>query len=114
MTWFKRIAQGFNPGLVVRARCPESGTRRWGAAGDFKNEHQEINLGRHFQGGSCATRHPGLKPWAILSDHFMVSGHNRHRGKSNPTLNPEEANLTVISAVKFVTNPFLIEKLSDF
>jgi len=28
-------------------------------------------VGRHFQGVFCVP-HPGLKPWAILLDHFMV------------------------------------------
>jgi hypothetical protein len=30
------------------------------------------NIGCHFQGTSPSQTDPGLKPWAILSDHFMV------------------------------------------
>ena len=74
MKWFKRIAQGFNPGFAARKRCPESGTRGWGVACEFETEHQKTSLGRHFQGGCCAAPHPGLKPWAVLSDHSMVTG----------------------------------------
>jgi hypothetical protein len=45
-------------------------------------------LGRHFQGASCSTRNPGLKPWAILSDHFMVKNRSdlnssQHRSNSS-------------------------------
>jgi hypothetical protein len=80
MKWFKRIAQGFNPGFVAGESCPESGTRSWGVACGFKTEDQHTRLGRHFSSvvpysqnyGGQAARHPGLKPWAVLSDHFMV------------------------------------------
>jgi hypothetical protein len=34
-------------------------------------------LGRHFQGESCDTSNPGLKPWAVLCDHFVVKAHNQ-------------------------------------
>jgi hypothetical protein len=37
---------------------------------------QTAPLGRHFQGGSKLP-HPGLKPWAILCDHFMVKNPRR-------------------------------------
>jgi hypothetical protein len=35
------------------------------------------SLGRHFQGGTDYGRVPGLKAWAVLSDHFMVK--SRHQ-----------------------------------
>jgi hypothetical protein len=89
MKWFKRIAQGFNPGFVAGETCPESGTRSWGVACELETEHQKTCLGRHFSSvvpnsqnyggqadGSSAARHPGLKPWAVLSHHFMVVGKN--------------------------------------
>jgi hypothetical protein len=32
-----------------------------------------LNLGCRFQGTSPTPPNPGLKPWAILLDHFMVN-----------------------------------------
>jgi hypothetical protein len=56
---------------------------------EFETEHQKTSLGRRFQGGSCALPHPGLKPWAVLSDHFMVIGRNGTTAILIPTENPE-------------------------
>jgi hypothetical protein len=33
---------------------------------------RNIFVCRHLQGGSLGPHYPGLKPWAILLDHFMV------------------------------------------
>jgi hypothetical protein len=34
---------------------------------------QNKPFGRHFQGGSCAARYPGLKPWAIICSRFAAN-----------------------------------------
>ena len=57
MKWFNRTAQGFSPGS---RRGVESMLNTLNA------------LRRHFQGESSTTPNPGLKPWAILWDHFVV------------------------------------------
>jgi hypothetical protein len=38
---------------------------------------QHHTFGRHFQGDLGVLPHPGLKPWAILLDHFMVKNWQR-------------------------------------
>jgi hypothetical protein len=40
------------------------------------------NLGSHFQGTSPKSPNPGLKPRAVLSNHFMVKG--RPVGRADP------------------------------
>ena len=86
MKWFKRTAQGFNPGSSGYRTCPESGTRGWVRLADSQRGYQEITsrsplfLLRPYrptnyggQGGRILyQRYPGLKPSAVLSDHFMV------------------------------------------
>ena len=49
---------------------------------------------------------PGLKPWAVLSDHFMVKnyaiGERLSCKESNPTLNPEEPSVISESVISVV------------
>ena len=90
MKWSERTAQGFSPGLAEYRKCPESGTRGWELFVDSQREYQEPRVGRHLRGASLHFAYPGLKPWAVLSDHFMVkkqsmvptaSASRRGRGK---------------------------------
>ena len=73
MKWFKRTAQGFQPWVRWFRRCalkvaPEVRRALWNQNDNMLN----ARFGRHFQGAPCASRNSGLKPWAVLSDHFMV------------------------------------------
>jgi hypothetical protein len=72
MKWFERIAQGFNPGLVGRSECPESGTRIWDWLVESTYESQKYACRTPLSGRISRRAYPGLKPWAVLSDHFMV------------------------------------------
>ena len=85
MKLFKKTAQGFNPGLVGNGKCPESGTRIWDRFVDSKTRipgHAYraplfllCSLIPNYggQAGRILRRvYPGLKPWAVLLDHFMV------------------------------------------
>ena len=73
MKWFNKTAQGFSPGLTWFIRgalkaAPDVWPGQWiNAATPLK-----ALLGRRFQSVSGSTPNPGLKPWAVLSDHFMV------------------------------------------
>jgi hypothetical protein len=51
---------------------PESGAREVVTKFGTVDSKRRPNLGCHFQGTSPYASNPGLKPWAILSDHFMV------------------------------------------
>jgi hypothetical protein len=85
MKWFKRIAQGFSPGShgAKHALKVASESRVSGVA--MLIPRIALNLGCHFpavarqreamadkQGTSPRPPNPGLKPWAILLNHFMV------------------------------------------
>jgi hypothetical protein len=74
MKWFNRTAQGFSPGDIQHEPRPERAT-----------DARDVLSGRVFfcsgvgdpirsplQGEFMGTPFPGLKPWAILFDHFMV------------------------------------------
>jgi hypothetical protein len=80
MKWFKKKAQGLNPGLVDEEEWPESGTRIWDWLAESKYEYQEharrAPLSGHIQRGHA---YSGLKPWAVLSDHFMVKSSHECR-----------------------------------
>jgi hypothetical protein len=90
----QRIAQGFNPGLGSQQNRPERATdvksllaAPFGICADKpvtmtpRHEHPPIlQRGPNrspFQGEAWDGTYPGLKPWAILLDHFMVK--NWHR-----------------------------------
>ena len=93
MKWFNRTAQGFQPWVRLRRRsalpvrqsfalsseggkvAPEVRRGWWNQRGNIVN----ARFGRHFQGGLRASSNPGLKPWAILSDHFMVQNFRRKK-----------------------------------
>ena len=97
MKWFKRTAQGLQPwarwsrrgALPVRHSfalssdggkvAPEVPRDRWNQNNNILN----ARLGRHFQGALRASCNPGLKPWAVQSDHFMVK--NRVDKTARPT-----------------------------
>jgi hypothetical protein len=72
MKWFKRIAQGFSPGShgAKHALKVASESRVSGVA--MLIPRIALNLGGHYQGTSPRPPNPGLKPWAILLNHFMV------------------------------------------
>ncbi len=85
MQWFKKTAQGFNPGSVGKGKCPESGTRICGRIEESKYEYRghvcraPLFLLRPLipnYGGQAGrigrAAYPGLKPWAVLLDHFIV------------------------------------------
>jgi len=105
MKWFERIAQGFNPGSASRVMCPESGTRRGTGLARRYRTSLRTPVGRHFssfvpvalqtmtdrQGVSSITRNPGVKPWAVLCDHFMVKAFPVVNERvSSPTVNRED------------------------
>jgi hypothetical protein len=82
MKWSHRIAQGFSPGWTSPKTALKVATE-WGRL--FQHDHPKLShrsthpaliqhhtFGRHFQGDFGVLPHPGLKPWAILLDHFMV------------------------------------------
>jgi hypothetical protein len=82
MKWSHRIAQGFSPGWT----SPKTALKVATESGRlFQHDHPKLlhcskhpaliqhhTFGRHFQGDLGASPHPGLKPRAILLDHFMV------------------------------------------
>lgn len=72
MKWSERIAQGFNPGLDVARRALKVATEvrvfRWFCP---SIRRQARTSGATFR-ALCFAFDPGLKPWAILSNHFMV------------------------------------------
>jgi len=95
MKWSNRIAQGFSPGTRRFGLRPERATElgrfcnvfRRGAGKYFGQSfiafsvispircrglaQRNPSVGRPFRAFVVGT-HPGLKPWAVLSDHFMV------------------------------------------
>jgi len=83
MKWANRIAQGFSPGKTVLGNRPESedrlarlGKPGWNVRRCFIPGRPTCRLrrasvfGRHCQGDPRAVPDPGLKPWAVLLDHF--------------------------------------------
>ncbi len=90
MKWSNRIAQGFSPGWGKSEDRPESGDR----VGPFLPARPSQTLTAFISSSLDSTTHirsplsglswgvalprakalgnPGLKPWAILLDHFMV------------------------------------------
>src|ERR1700730_14769131 len=84
MKWSNRIAQGFSPGWADTQDRPESGDRRRCVSSHVTSRsicHAINSIQPGFtchavrsplSGRSYGLPHPGLKPWAILSDHFMV------------------------------------------
>jgi hypothetical protein len=96
MKWSDRIARGFNPGWGGEERVLPVRRSFWGYRGkggkvapdlwawpaDRCANNPDTHFGRHFQGALC-----DLKPWAILSDHFMVRTcptKNARRGECVP------------------------------
>src|SRR5258708_19297730 len=82
MKWSNRIAHGFSPGWATPQHRPESGDRMCGVESrpDVTNGVRvcDGHAGRKgptrspLSGRSSDLSTPGLKPWAILLDHFMV------------------------------------------
>jgi hypothetical protein len=62
--WFKRIAQGFNPGLRKALNRPESGDRDGHIVIGVLIHQPRPNIGCRFQGTSLSLPNPGLKPGA--------------------------------------------------
>ena len=86
MKWLQRTAQGFNPGLAGQVECPEDGARDSERFVGSKRECRKhvpraplfllrpdlpANYGGQA-GGYCGSEYPGLKPWAVLLDHFVA------------------------------------------
>jgi hypothetical protein len=96
MKWFKRTAQGFSPGKgpasewLCRGGRPKGSFRTrycvdpgaedlidgilmsWLAEATRYAVKVQNAVGRPFRAGLAAGGHPGLKPWAVLLDHFAV------------------------------------------
>ena len=87
--WQNRTAQGFSPGLLQKRDRPEprnlsgeQGDRRGGSGRDTalnswvgdENEQTQFSFGRPFRARPRSLINPGLKPWAILSSHFVAVG----------------------------------------
>jgi hypothetical protein len=93
MKWFKRIAQGFSPGKMQRRNRPERAADLGSkiplgflgieeqvlvcpvsqcAAGNGADPHRPLRTSVALAGRYVFGWLPGLKPWAILLDHFMV------------------------------------------
>jgi hypothetical protein len=82
MKWSHRIAQGFSPGWTSpktalkwrpsKAVSSSTTIPNCSLVRNIPALIQRHTFGRHFQGDLEVLPHPGLKPWAILLDHFMV------------------------------------------
>jgi hypothetical protein len=72
MKWLKRTAQGFNPGLAGQAECPESGTRGSERFVESKRRCRKHVPWAPLSGRISRLGYPGLKPWAVLLDHFVA------------------------------------------
>jgi hypothetical protein len=85
MKWSDRTAQGFNPGFDCKKRALKVAPDVWARPADRRPNNPNPRLGRHFPppplyprklrrtgGAHLATSYPGVNPWAILLDHFMV------------------------------------------
>jgi hypothetical protein len=98
MKWFNRIAQGFSPGKTDRGDRPERaadlgsniGIRLFGvkkrvfvcpvsqhATGNGVDQDRLLRTSVALAGRGVVGRLPGLKPWAILLDHFMFKNLQR-------------------------------------
>ena len=72
MKWSDRTAQGFSAGLGRALNRPESGGRK-GAFVDWRvSSTGRAIIGCHFQGIPFCIPNLRLKPWAVLSSHFMA------------------------------------------
>jgi hypothetical protein len=73
MKWSDRITQGFNPGLPGNKGAlkvaPECLGENGGSTGEEPNHARRSPL----SGRALVASYPGLKPWAVLSDHFTVT-----------------------------------------
>jgi hypothetical protein len=78
MKWFERTAQGFSPGERPKPNRPERLTDRCVDVArmivtvniaDVANKSVRLPL----QGNVANSGYPGLKPWAVLLNHFMVN-----------------------------------------
>jgi len=78
MKWFERTAQGFSPGKRPKPNRPERATDRCVVfarmivtvnIADAANKSVRLPL----QGSAATSGYPGLKPWAVLLNHFMVN-----------------------------------------
>jgi hypothetical protein len=72
MKWSERIAQGFSPGYDVARRA-----LKVAAEVDVQVVFARQSTDRTPTSGATfrarfSSSNPGLKPWAILLDHFMV------------------------------------------
>ena len=65
-----RIAQGFNPGLVAPVRFALKGQQ---IRRDRTTRINQTDSGATFRARSPRTINPGLKPWAMMFNRFVVS-----------------------------------------
>jgi hypothetical protein len=92
----KRLAQGFNPGLIVHKERPESGVRKSLLSACEILADMSPHIGCHFQGTSFSTAHPGLKP-AVMYSRFRLrpspplATSDESRQKSDTSLPDERA-----------------------
>jgi hypothetical protein len=71
MKWFNRTAQGFSPGNAGIRTRPERAAQWRKLSPHLRNKPAHLSVA--LSGRSHHVRSPtGLKPWAILSDHFVV------------------------------------------
>jgi hypothetical protein len=77
MKWFERTAQGFSPGKRPMANRPARVTdkcivfaNRIVNAKTARAANKSVRL--PFQGNAAYFCDPGLKPWAVFLNHFMV------------------------------------------
>jgi hypothetical protein len=90
--WLNRIAQGFSPGYgrysgrALSGRPSEDRVCRWfplvlepwRSVRRRRNARRaRITLRSPLQGDHSCRNDPGLKPWAILSSHFVAFTHRR-------------------------------------
>jgi hypothetical protein len=101
MKWFNKIAQGFSPGRMERRDRPERAAELGSnirvsfrgvekhflvspvlrsAVGNGADQDRPLRTSVALTGRHLVGRLPGLKPWAILLDHFMVGDLKLARG----------------------------------
>jgi hypothetical protein len=89
MKWFNRTAQGFSPGKGPITNRPERAADRCvvfakifatDRIADAANEYVRLPL----QGNPAYSCYPGLKPWAVFFNHFMVNTDPTRTNDSSP------------------------------
>ena len=70
MKWLKKTAEGFSPGNACKPTPALKGRPNGlGATHDGLTNYASRSP---FQGGHLFAAYPGLKPWAVLRDHFVA------------------------------------------